>query len=478
MPTYDAFLSYSHARDKPIAAALQSAVQRLGKPWYRRRALRAFRDDTSLTATPQLWPSIARALDSSRYLILLASREAAASPWVAREVVYWLDHHGIDTVLIAMTDGELAWDERIGDFRWSDATPLPSVLVGRFPQEPKWVDLRRYRNGAPAGDVKFIELASDFAAAIRGIPKEDLLSQEVRQQRRALTLAWSAAALLLMLAGTAAWALTSALQAERAAIVQRQAAIEQRRAAELQRDRAEKTLRALSQVETLALSEYRKSVFLSEKLAAVNPGNIAWQRDVATSYERVGDVLGAAGRREEALIEHRKALAVRERLAQGDRGNATLQRELSISHQKIADLELTGGRAESAAMAYHRSLAIRERLAAALPGDHDLQQEISLLQQDLGDALLAAGRRDGAIAAYRRSIAVVEALAAADPANARSQAGLMIVLYKLGEAGDGGRAHLTRALAIARRLDGENRLADDQKQWIGRIEQALAQAGR
>ena len=37
-------------------------------------------------------------------------------------------------------------------------------------------------------DAKFTELAADFAAAIRGVPKEDLLSQEVRQQRRAVNL--------------------------------------------------------------------------------------------------------------------------------------------------------------------------------------------------------------------------------------------------------------------------------------------------
>ena len=52
MALYDAFISYSHAKDRPIAAALQSVIQRLGKPWYRRRALRVFRDDTSLSATP------------------------------------------------------------------------------------------------------------------------------------------------------------------------------------------------------------------------------------------------------------------------------------------------------------------------------------------------------------------------------------------------------------------------------------------
>jgi hypothetical protein len=31
---YDAFISYSHAKDRPIAAALQSAIQTLGKPWW------------------------------------------------------------------------------------------------------------------------------------------------------------------------------------------------------------------------------------------------------------------------------------------------------------------------------------------------------------------------------------------------------------------------------------------------------------
>ena len=110
--SYDAFITYSHAKDKPIANALQSLVQRLGKPWYRRRALRVFRDDTSLSASPHLWPAIQQALSQSHFLILLASPEAAVSPWVGREVAYWLDHNSPDTILIALTDGEL--DLRLG----------------------------------------------------------------------------------------------------------------------------------------------------------------------------------------------------------------------------------------------------------------------------------------------------------------------------------------------------------------------------
>src|SRR3977135_1587021 len=100
MALYDAFISYSHGKDKPIAAALQSVVQKLGKPWYRRRKLRVFRDDTSLSATPGLWVLIERALGQSRYLILLASPEAASSPWVAKEVLFWLEHKPVDTLFV------------------------------------------------------------------------------------------------------------------------------------------------------------------------------------------------------------------------------------------------------------------------------------------------------------------------------------------------------------------------------------------
>src|ERR1700731_1337719 len=137
MALYDAFESYSHAKDKPIAAALQSAVQKLGKPWYRRRALRVFRDDTSLSATPHLWPTIEQALGQSKFLILLAFPEAAAAHWVGKENVYWLEAKSSDTLLIAVTDGAIAWDDTANDFSWGEGTPLPPALKGRGAAEPK-----------------------------------------------------------------------------------------------------------------------------------------------------------------------------------------------------------------------------------------------------------------------------------------------------------------------------------------------------
>src|SRR3954462_8989791 len=104
---YDAFISYSHAADGELAPALQTGLQSLGKPWYRRRILRIFRDTTSLAATPELWPTIEQALAESRFFVLLASPEAEQSHWVNEEVGWWRTHRPSSTALIVLTGGNL-----------------------------------------------------------------------------------------------------------------------------------------------------------------------------------------------------------------------------------------------------------------------------------------------------------------------------------------------------------------------------------
>src|SRR3954463_12488413 len=87
--SYDAFLSYSHAADGELAPALQRGLQRLARPWNRKRALEEFRDRTGLGLTPALWPAIRCALEESEHFVLLASPKAAASGWVNQEIEHW-----------------------------------------------------------------------------------------------------------------------------------------------------------------------------------------------------------------------------------------------------------------------------------------------------------------------------------------------------------------------------------------------------
>src|SRR5437867_2214923 len=128
MMRYDVFVSYSHSGDDLLSERVQDGLQRFAKPWWRRRALNVFRDRTALSANPGLWSSIAAAIDDSRYFLMLASPDAAASPWVAREVAQWRAQHGSENLLMVLTDGEIVWDDDANDFDWPRTTALSAAF--------------------------------------------------------------------------------------------------------------------------------------------------------------------------------------------------------------------------------------------------------------------------------------------------------------------------------------------------------------
>src|SRR5258708_3288046 len=109
--SFAAFISYSHAADGKLAPAVQQGLHRIAKPWYRLRTMRVFRDQTNLGANPRLWNSIESALRESEFFIFMASPAAAQSIWVQKEVAWWLANRSEQKFLIALTEGEIAWDE-------------------------------------------------------------------------------------------------------------------------------------------------------------------------------------------------------------------------------------------------------------------------------------------------------------------------------------------------------------------------------
>jgi WD40 repeat protein len=165
------------------------------------RALRVFRDDTGLTVNPHLWDSITAAMDESRYFVLLASPEAAASTWVNREVEHWVQHRGPERILVVLTEGDLVWDAARGDYDPAASGALPAALRGRFGDEPRHLDLRwAHEDGQLAlSDSRFRDAIADLAAPMHGRPKEELESEDVRQHRRVRRLARLAVASLSVL---------------------------------------------------------------------------------------------------------------------------------------------------------------------------------------------------------------------------------------------------------------------------------------
>ena len=182
---YDVFLSYSYVNDARLAQQVGDGLARFAKPWWRRRALKIFRDQAVLSANPGVWSSIGQAIAESRYFVLLASPESAASPSVAREVTRWRSKHGSGGLLVLLTKGDIAWDDEIGDFDKRTTTAITPALLGCFSEAPRYVDLRwaAQRDRLDLTDGRFRDQIAEIAAPIRGMAKDDLAGADLALHR-------------------------------------------------------------------------------------------------------------------------------------------------------------------------------------------------------------------------------------------------------------------------------------------------------
>ena len=200
---YNAFISYSHAADGKLAPALLTALEKFAKPWYKLRYLNIFRDEASLSASPHLWDNIVKALDESQYLIYMASPESASSQWVIKEIEYWLANKSIDTLLIALTDGEIPWDNNENTFQNSDTNSLPQILEDKFNAEPFFIDLRtsKTQQDVSLNNPIFKKEVLKIAAHLHGKAPKDMASDEVRTHKITLRLRNGSIAILMLLLG-------------------------------------------------------------------------------------------------------------------------------------------------------------------------------------------------------------------------------------------------------------------------------------
>ena len=310
---YQGFMSYSHAADGKLAPAIHSALHRIAKPWYRLRSMRVFRDKSSLSANPALWPTIQQALGESDFFLLLASPEAANSRWVQQEVAWWVENRPGDKVLVLLTGGDLIWDDQARDFDWSRTTALPASLRGRFANEPLWTDFRWARtvNDLSLRHSQFRGAILDLAAPLLGRPKDEIDGDDVRQHRRLKVVSWAAMLMILAFAVTAVWQAIVARAQRNEALLQRQRAEERERIAVsrqlaaqadlVERETSNVTVRSLLSIEAARRSQNGDSIeALTRSLAVLPRVRVRDQGDIfATALSPDGRLfaIGIQGKR-------------------------------------------------------------------------------------------------------------------------------------------------------------------------------------
>ncbi|MEO7168494.1 MAG: serine/threonine-protein kinase [Chthoniobacterales bacterium] len=212
-------------------------------------------------------------------------------------------------------------------------------------------------------------------------------------------------------------------------------------------------------------------------LARKKTENPSLQRELATAYEKIGDIQGNPysanlGDTEGALTSYRKAARIRERLGQKEATTET-QMELGRTYRGLGDiLEVKGDTAQTI-REYRRSLEIFAQLAAIDPANLAVQDELARADETLADGLNRTPHADAErLTNYEKALAIREGLLRHDGGSTKLRRSVALSLMKVGGASDPHRpeagASIRRGVAMLESLataDPNNSRARREVGW-------------
>ena len=157
---YQAFISYRHDASGQLAVALEKALRQYAKPLYK-PPIRVFRDEKQIGAGQDLRNTIQQALKDSVYLIYIATREAAESPYVRQELDFWCGAlKRQDRLIIIWQKDRLIADPEHDRLDWAASNAIPSNLSRSSPGFPSgWIShgpstTRIWTSGIPGSNPR------------------------------------------------------------------------------------------------------------------------------------------------------------------------------------------------------------------------------------------------------------------------------------------------------------------------------------
>jgi serine/threonine protein kinase len=196
-----------------------------------------------------------------------------------------------------------------------------------------------------------------------------------------------------------------------------------------------------------ALASYRKATAIRESLAAQRP-NTDSTIDLALSYRGLGDIMEQKGDVTGCLANYRRSLSIIQELAKTTGTDRAVQIELARAYETMGDgLDRTTDNTARLAN-YQQALKIRRQLLAQTPDDAKLKRSTATSYMKVAN--VPGVKPAEAITEMKQAINMLEALAASDPQNARAHREVGFVHYEAGrlfsETGD-----LPAALASRRK---------------------------
>ncbi|MCU1268558.1 MAG: ppkA [Acidobacteria bacterium] len=154
-----------------------------------------------------------------------------------------------------------------------------------------------------------------------------------------------------------------------------------------------------------ALASYKRALALREKLNSAAPGNSQIQLDLIRSYEAVGGMSQVTGDIPTALDNYRRAFAVFDSLKTESTQSKS---ERSILYRRLAKALAPSGKLPEALDNYRKSIALSNEIISLEPNNQTFKGDLASTYISLGDALTDSGDLKGALAEHRSAFALLE----------------------------------------------------------------------
>ncbi len=174
-------------------------------------------------------------------------------------------------------------------------------------------------------------------------------------------------------------------------------------------------------------------------------GDLDLQGELATAYEKVGDVQGALtnsslGNIQAGLDSYAKAASLREAVYSAAPADLESKEKLGANYYTTARTLWNNSQTKEAEEAFERSLKIRRELVAARPASVEYQNRLAVLLIDYGAIPVFNSQTAKALVLFDEALSIVNELRGSDPENSdfkKTQTRLLRIMSKAkGSIGD------------------------------------------